>query len=289
MPATTLLEELLDLLDLRPDGEDRYAAEHSRAAVATAHVFGGLVAAQAVVAAGRTVDPVRAIHSLHGYFLRPGDATLPLHLEVSRSRDGRSFSHRQVAAVQAGRPIAEFSMSFATPRPGLAHQGEAPDVSPPDASRPDHLVLAELPEDIGPYGTSLNAFDLRTVGLGPGWFSERAPVEQPTYIWKRAAGELPADTDALLHAALFAYASDMRILHPITRPHGLAMYGRDVRPASIDHTVWFHRPVRADVWTLWQLDSPWAADGRGFTRASVYDETGTLVASAAQEGLIVLP
>lgn len=285
-PWTTPLPELIDLLALTELGADRFAAGHSRASVATRHVFGGLVAAQALVAAGGTVAPGRPPHSLHAYFLRPGDASLPLHLEVERSRDGRSFSHRHVVAVQDGRSIMELSCSFAEPRAGLEHQASAPPAAAPSVVRPDHEVLAALPDVISRYGTSLDAFELRTVGLGPGWFRARVAAEEPTLVWKRAAGTTP--DDPLLQAALLVYASDMRILHPVVRPHGLAMYDADVLPATIDHAVWFHRPARADQWLLWRCDSPWAGDGRGFVRASVYDEAGTLVASAAQEGLVRL-
>lgn len=285
-PWTTPLPELVALLDLARRGDDLFDARHSRAAVTTGHVFGGLVAAQALVAAGRTVEPDRHVHSLHAYFLRPGNASLPLQLEVERTRDGRSFSHRRVAAVQDGRAIAELSCSFALPRDGVRHQARGPHAPAPESLRPDHEVLAEMPEVVSPYGTSPDAFDLRTVGLGPGWFGERVPPEEPTLVWKRASGPVP--DEPLVHAALLAYASDMRILHPVLRPHGRSMYGDDVRPATIDHAVWFHAPVRAEDWLLWQCDSPWAADGRGFVRATVYDTDGALVAEAAQEGLISL-
>lgn len=285
-PWTTPLDELVDLLVLTARHGDRFDARHSRAAVATGHVFGGLVAAQALMAAGRTVARDRHVHSLHAYFLRPGDASLPLRLEVERTRDGRSFSHRRVSAVQDGRAIAELSCSFAGPRDGVRHQARGPLAPEPDSLRPDHEVLEEMPDVVSRYGTSPDAFDLRTVGLGPGWFSERVPPEQPTLVWKRAAGPVP--DDPLVQAALLAYASDMRILHPVLRPHGRSMYGDDVRPATIDHAVWFHAPARVEDWLLWRCDSPWAADGRGFVRATVYDTEGVLVAEAAQEGLISL-
>ncbi|MEZ0579419.1 acyl-CoA thioesterase [Nocardioides sp. MH1] len=281
---TTPLPELIDLLELAPAGTDRFAARHARVSVTTGHVFGGLVAAQALVAAGATVDPARLPHSMHTYFLRPGNASRPLHLEVGRSRDGRSFSQRQVVAVQDDRPIAELSFSFAAARAGLAHQVAAPAAEGPAGVRPDHEVLAELPGEVMPYATTLDAFEVRTVGLGPDWFRAVEPPEQPTLVWMRATG--PAPEDPLVHAALLVYASDMRILHPALRPHGRSMYDADVLPASIDHAVWFHRPVPVDQWLLWRCDSPWAGDGRALVRASVYDGAGTLVASAAQEGLI---
>ena len=286
-PWTTLLPELVDLLQVRDRGGDRFEAEHSQASLTTRHVFGGLVAAQALVAAGRTVPADRPVHSLHAYFLRPGDASLPLHLEVDRTRDGGSFSHRRVTAVQGGRAIVEMSCSFALPRDGLVHQTAAPAAPDPETLRPDPEVLAGMPfAGVTRYGTSPDAFDLRTVGLGPGWFESRVQAGEPTLLWTRAAGPVP--DDPLVRAALFTFASDMRILHPVLRPHGLAMYGVDVRPAPIDHAVWFHRAPEVDGWLLWRLDSPWAGDGRGFVRATVHDAHGALVAEAAQEGLIRL-
>ncbi|MCL2542252.1 MAG: thioesterase family protein [Nocardioidaceae bacterium] len=285
-PWTTPFPELLTLLEIAADGTDRFDAPHSRAAGVTGHVFGGLVAAQALVAAGRTVDTDRAAHSLHAYFLRPGDPTVPITLEVERSRDGRSFSHRRVMAVQRGRAIVEMSCSFATPRSGVRHHLGLPDAPPPDSQRPDHEVLAELRHGFSRYATSEDAFELRTVGMGPGWFEAKVPPEQPTLVWKRATGTAPADP--LLRAALFTYASDMRILHPALRPHGRSMYAEDVRPATIDHAVWFHGPLPVDDWMLWRCESPWAADGRAFVRATVHTTAGDLVAEAAQEGLLAL-
>lgn len=285
-PWTTLLPELVELLAVRDRGGDRFDAEHSDASLATRHVFGGLVAAQALVAAGRTVPEGRPVHSLHAYFLRPGDASLPLHLEVDRTRDGGSFSHRRVAAVQGGRAIVEMSCSFALPREGLEHRVPAPRAPAPEELRPDHEVLSEMPVEVTRYGTSPDAFDLRTVGLGPGWFENRVAAGEPTLLWTRAAGPVP--DDPLVRAALLTFASDLRILHPVLRPHGLAMYGIDVRPATIDHSVWFHGAPNVDDWLLWRLDSPWAGDGRGFVRATVHDASGALVAEAAQEGLIRL-
>lgn len=283
---TTPLPELIDLLELAPAGTDRFAARHARVSVHTGHVFGGLVAAQAVIAAGSTVGPDRLPHSMHTYFLRPGDATRPLQLEVGRSRDGRSFSHRHVVAVQDDQPIAELSLSFAVRGTGLEHQVTAPPAAGPAGLLPDHQILAALDTDVMPYATNLDAFEVRTAGLGPDWFRSVERPEQPTLVWMRATG--PAPEDPLVNAALLAYASDMRILHPALRPHGLSMYDDGVRPASIDHSVWFHRAVPVDQWLLWQCDSPWAGAGRTLVRATVFDRSGTLVASAAQEGLIRL-
>ena len=285
-PWTTPLDELVPLLDLAERDRDEFEAGHSRAAVHTGHVFGGLVAAQALVAAARTVEPARRVHSLHAYFLRRGDASVPITLQVERTRDGGSFSHRRVTALQHGRAIVELASSFARPLEGVAHQLPAPDAPQPEEIRPEHDVLAEL-GGVSPYATNLDAFELRTAGLGPDWYTTKAPVEESTLVWKRTTG--PVAADPVLLAALFTYASDMRILHPILRPHALSMMDGGAVAATIDHAVWFHRPPRPDAWTLWVNDSPWAGDGRGLGRTSVYDADGTLVATVAQEGLIRIP
>jgi acyl-CoA thioesterase-2 len=285
-PPAILFADLLPLLDIADLGDDRFEAGHSELARVTGHVFGGLLAAQALVAAGRTVDPARTVHSLHAYFLRPGDATLPLHLEVTRSRDGRSFSHRRVDAIQDGKTILELSCSFALPREGLEHQHPAPAAPDPEGLRNDHDVLRELLPGAPRPGMSPEAFDIRTAGLDRAWLTEPAPVGAPTQVWMRAGGEVPADP--LLRAALLVFASDLRSLHPVVRPHGRSLYDEDVRPATIDHAVWIHRVPPVDEWLLWCWDSPWAADGRGFVRATTYDRRGGRGAEATQAGVIRL-
>lgn len=282
---TTGLDELVTLLDLVPRGHDEFEAGHSRAARFTGHVFGGLVAAQAVVAAARTVDPARRIHSLHAYFLRRGDAAVPITVRVDRTRDGGAFSHRRVSAVQDGSVIVELACSFALPLDGVAHQLPAPAAPAPDDLRPEHEVLREI-AGVSPYGTNVDAFELRVDGLGPDWYETKAPVDDRTLVWKRTTG--PVADDPVLQAALFTYASDMRILHPILRPHALSMMDGGAMGATVDHAAWFHRAPRVDEWTLWVNDSPWAGEGRGLGRTSVYDAGGTLLATVAQEGLIRL-
>lgn len=280
---TTPLDELVPLLDIEPLDSDEFAAAHSRAAVFTGHVFGGLVAAQAVVAASRTVDPARRIHSLHAYFLRRGDAAEPITLRVERTRDGGAFSHRRVSALQHGRAIVELACSFALPLDGIEHQAPPPSAPGPDGIRPEHEVLGEI-ADVSSYGTNIDAFELRVAGLGPDWYTAKAPVEDPTLVWKRTTG--PVAEDPVLRAALFTYASDMRILHPILRPHALSMMDGGALGATVDHALWFHQQPVVDEWTLWVNDSPWAGEGRGLGRTSVYDAAGTLLATVAQEGLI---
>lgn len=285
-PWTTPLSELIPLLDLGVIDEDRFEGQQSRASVVTNHVFGGLVGAQAVAAATRTVTDERSIHSLHTYFVRPGDPHEPITFEVDRVRDGRSVSHRRVSARQHGRAIMEMSCSFTLPRPGLEHQPTMPAAPDPVTVPLDTDVIRAIGEVSSPYGSAADAFQLRTIGLGEGWFRTQAPVEQATLQWVRADGEVP--DDPALHAALFTFASDMRILHPGLRPHGRSLYDDDVAPATIDHAVWFHRPPRVDDWMLWVYDSPWAGSSRAFCRAGVYAPDGTMIASAAQEGLLRL-
>jgi acyl-CoA thioesterase II len=283
-----LFDDLIPILDVDDLGDDRFEAAHSSLARATGHVFGGLLAAQTLVAAGRTVDPARKVHSLHSYFLRPGNANLPIHLEVTRSRDGGSFSHRRVDAVQDGKTILELSCSFTLPRDGLEHQHAAPDAPAPEALPRDHDILRELVPGWPAASSGAECFDVRTVGFGPEWLSEPTSVDEPAQVWMRAGGAV-AD-DPLLRAALLAFASDLRSLHSVVRPHGHSLYDDHVRTATIDHSVWIHRVPPVDEWLLWEWDSPWARSGRGFVRAAAYDQRGVMVAEAAQEGLVrVLP
>lgn len=276
--------KLVELLDIERLDLDLFRGRQPE--TTRQRVYGGQVAAQALLAADHTVDGDYAVHSLHSYFLRPGDAGVPISLEVERVRDGRAFSHRRVRAVQHGRAIVEASLSFAVPEEGVSHQ-VAPPAAPAPGSVPSDIdVLASLPGFTSRYGTSADAFELRTVGLGADWFTTATPPEEPTLVWMRADGEVP--DDPVVHAALLTYASDLRIMHPMLRPHARSMYGTDVRPATVDHTVWFHSPARVDDWLLWRMDSPWAGHGRGLCRAAVHAPDGGLLASAAQEGLVRL-
>lgn len=271
------LDELVGLLDLEEVGTDHYRGGHTAMSAQLDHVFGGLVAAQALVAAGRTVAADRAPHSLHAYFLRPGDHRVPMELHVARNRDGGSLSHRTISVEQDGEVIAALSGSFARPLEGPEHQLEAPATVGPDELRPDHEVAAAL-DDVHPAAKVIDGFELRTAPRGAADGTHR--------MWLRAAGTVGADP--LLNAALLVYASDLRVLQPILRPHHINQLGsaRRVMPATIDHTVWFHAPARVEAWHLMVSDSPWAADGRGLARGSVFDADGRLVASVAQEAMV---
>lgn len=277
-PGGVPLAELIALLDLEEFGSDRFRGAHTAMSATLDHVFGGLVMAQALVAAGRTVAPERAPHSLHAHFLRAGDHREPMTLHVRRTRDGGSLSHRRVVVEQHARAIAELTLSFALEMPGPEHQAAMPAAPAPETLPPDHEMLGESAH---PAARAIDAFELRTVGLT----SETG--QEHLRLWLRAAG--PAPEDPLLHAALFAYASDLRILEPILRRHGGSLLRRPDPSwvgTTLDHTVWFHSPVRVDDWLLLVADSPAARSGRGLARGSAYDSAGLLVAGVAQEALL---
>jgi acyl-CoA thioesterase-2 len=251
-------------------------------------VFGGQVLGQALKAASATIDDGRVVHSLHAYFLRRGDFTKPIVYSVDRSRDGGSFSTRRVVAIQDGEQIFICSASFQTPESGLDYQASAPPVPPPEELKPLHNPSAEeidkLPEKLRRWLKIERPFEFRPVQpynpLAP---VATAPVRQ---IWMRAVDKLP-DDDAL-HRCLLAYISDYWLLDTSTMPHGSSFLRGNLIMASIDHAIWFHRPVRVDEWLLYSLDSPSSSGARGFARGSLYSRDGVLVASTAQEGLIRL-
>jgi acyl-CoA thioesterase-2 len=273
------LAALLQLLELERL-EDNIFRGASRD-IGSPQVYGGQVLGQALKAAYATVEPERVAHSLHAYFLRRGDFNAPIVYFVDRARDGHSFSSRRVTAIQHGEQIFNLSASFQRPEPGFEHQSAMPQVPPPEALPDVELhaeLLARLPE-------KLRQFHLR----GRPFASRSAPplaaVPATTQcLWVRAVDRLP-DDDAL-HRCLLAYASDFYLLPTATVPHGQEKPGQQFMLASIDHAMWFHRPVRVDEWLLCVTDSPIATGARGFTRGSVFDRSGRLVASLAQEGLM---
>ena len=251
-------------------------------------VFGGQVLGQALKAASATIDDGRVVHSLHAYFLRRGDFTKPIVYSVDRSRDGGSFSTRRVLAIQDGEQIFICSASFQRPETGLDYQATMPQVAPPEElkafSKPPPEVLEKLPDKLRRWLQIERPFEFRPVQqynpLAP---VATAPVRQ---IWMRAVDKLP-DDDAL-HRCLLAYMSDYWLLDTSTMPHGSSFLRGNLIMASIDHAIWFHRPVRVDEWLLYSLDSPSSSGARGFARGSLYSRSGVLVASTAQEGLIRL-
>ncbi|GLW45445.1 acyl-CoA thioesterase II [Streptomyces sp. NBRC 14336] len=283
------LQDLLDLLDLEQIEENIFRGQ-SRPAVVP-RVFGGQVAAQALVAAGRTVPADRAPHSLHAYFLRMGDPGAPIVYNVERMRDGRSFTTRRVVAVQHGRPIFALSASFQTHEEGLDHQAPMP-AAPDPATLPtsgDRLRrYAHLdPRVVEHFLSAREAVDLRYVDEPPyGKFGE--PREPHSQVWFRTNGKL--GDDPLLHVVLATYVSDMTLLDSVLLAHGRGGWAiGDVVGASLDHAMWFHRPFRADEWLLYDQESPSASGGRGLGQARIYTQDGRLAVSVIQEGVVRVP
>ncbi len=249
-------------------------------------VFGGQVLGQALMAALRTVEEARPIHSLHGYFLLGGDPNHPIVYDVERTRDGGSFTTRRVKAIQHGRIIFTMSASFHKDEESYVHQALMPDVPPPEGlpgvAELMGQMLDKLPETMRRYWARQHPIDLRPVDISRYLSREPGPAFQ--HIWMRANGSL-AD-DAKIHACILAYASDFTLLDTALVPHGKLLFDPDVQLASLDHAMWFHRPFRADEWLLYTQDSPNTSGARGFCRGSVFTRDGRLIASVAQEGLI---
>ena len=282
---TKALDDMLDLLDLERIENDVFrglSPQEERM-----RVFGGQVAGQALIAAGRTVEDsetVRPVHSLHAYFLRPGDPNIPILYLVDRIRDGRSFTTRRVAAVQRGEAIFHLSASFHVPEVGVSHQDPMPDV-------PDPETLPTWSERMAPYARNLGErfnrprpIDVRYVGE-PIRTSPASAVRSPHHqLWFRSDGNLP--DDPLLHACVVAYASDMTLLDTVMLPHGLIWDMDKGTQASLDHAMWFHRPFRADDWLLYDQTSPTAASARGLAMGEIFTRDGDLAVSVVQEGLL---
>jgi acyl-CoA thioesterase II len=269
-----VLEELdVDLFrGLQPDTERQ-------------RVFGGQVAAQSVVAANRSVDAAFVMHSLHSYFLRPGDPAVPIVYDVERIRDGRSFATRRVMARQHGRPIYYLTANFQKPEDGFEHQDRMPPVVGPDEGvRMSDLAGQRGPEAAQEWEREWSALDVRYLGTSAMGLPEDPDHPARAQLWIRIAGDL--GDDQLTHRAAFTYASDLTLLGAALVPHGVRFGIPGMQMASLDHTVWFHRPFRADRWWLYDQVSPTAVGGRGLATARVFTEDGTLVATVAQEGLI---
>lgn len=280
--SDTALVRLLRLLDLEKIEEDVFRGLSP--AEPTQRVFGGQVLAQALVAATRTVDPRRACHSFHGYFLRPGDPQVPILYQVDRSRDGASFTARRVVAVQHGVQIFTLAASFQREESGFEHRSQMPVVPEPESLEDDQQLLLRDPGLKAPmrqWVARERPFETRSVlGRGLGDRPARPAVD---HIWLKTRGVLPDNADT--HRALLAFVSDMSLLDTALLPHGKSIFS-DVQVASLDHAMWFHRPFRADDWLLYAQDSPSASGARGFNRGAIYRRDGVLVASVAQEGLI---
>jgi acyl-CoA thioesterase-2 len=278
------LKELLEILDLEQIENDIFrgrSPEDRRQ-----RVFGGQVAGQALVAAGRTVPLNRPVHSLHAYFIRPGDPLVPIVYTVDRIRDGRSFTTRRVIAIQHGKAIFTLSASFQVAEDGPEHQTAMPEVPAPETLPPyrDRLVPV-FGERFADEFTRRHPFDLRHV-TPLTWEAVKDPslITPESKVWLKIDRDLP--DDPLLHVCLMTYASDMTLLDTVLLNHGLAWGDRRTIGASLDHAMWFHRPFRADQWLLYAQDTPFAGGARGLARGQVFTQSGELVVSVMQEGLI---
>jgi acyl-CoA thioesterase-2 len=281
-----VLQDLLDLLDLEPLEVNMFRGQSRD--LGGKSVYGGQVIGQALVAAARTVEG-SVPHSLHAYFLRPGDMAQPIVYEVDRVRDGRSFTARRVQSIQNGQPILSMIASFQKPEDGLSHQVTMPDVAPPEKLEFAHVLRQrwanaqpDLPERLR--AALLRELAIEFKPVRP-WNPLQPDVREPVqHIWLRAAGRLP--DDPLLHTCVLAYASDFNLLSTAMLPHGKSWFSREMIVASIDHALWFHRDVRADDWLLYAMDAPTSQGARGFSRGLIFDRQGRLVCSVVQENLM---
>ena len=275
---------LLDLLNLEQIEINIFRGQSHK--TGSPQVFGGQVLGQALLAASKTVDGF-AIHSLHAYFLRGGDMDAPILYDVERIRDGRSFCTRRVVAIQHGRPIFNMSASFQVDEEGLSHQIEMPQVPTPDELSDDRSIKTAIIEKRGgtfdPYSSPDWPLDVRRCeDTLPRRKQKIMPAVQNT--WFRIRETLP--DDSITQKAALAYASDLNLLTTATLPHGISFIQPDVRIASLDHAMWFHRPFNCNDWLLYATESPSSSAGRGFNRGNIFNTAGELVASSTQEGLI---
>jgi acyl-CoA thioesterase-2 len=279
--SQTAVDDLIQLLDLEPIEVNIFRGSSPKDD--RQRVFGGQVAGQALVAASRTVDDeTRTIHSMHAYFLRPGDPTVPILYEVDRIRDGRSFTTRRVVAIQHGQAIFNLAASFQVPEEGLEHDFVMPSAPDPESLPTRRERMEPFADQLGDLLDRPQAIDTRIAD----WSIEDRARSLPPYqqVWLRADGTLP--DDPLIHTIVLTYASDMTLLDTALLPHGGTWFNPTLFMASLDHAMWFHRPFRADEWLLYSQDTPTATSGRGLARGLVYSQGGQLVASVVQEGLI---
>ena len=276
------LADLLQLLELEPLEVNLFRGESRD--IGAPQVFGGQVLGQALTAAAATVEG-RVVHSLHAYFLRRGDVNAPIVYQVDRSLDGHSFTNRRVVAIQHGEQIFNMTASFQVSESGYDHQIDMPQVPPPE-SLPDPApapeLLDKLPDKVRRFFSQRRPFEFRLVQ--PVDYLKPRPAPPLRQIWVRAVGKV--GDDEMLHRRLLAYVSDFFLLDTATLPHGTSFLKPSLIMATIDHAMWFHRPLRVDDWLLCAMDSPSASGARGYSRAGIFARDGRLVASAAQEGLI---
>src|ERR1700761_6026352 len=280
----SLAQGLVDLLDVEELDRDLYRGKRQPGGIG--RVFGGQVIAQALQAAQRSADEPKAAHSLHAYFMRPGNEDYPIIYRVVRDFEGRSFATRRVIAMQRGEPILNMACSLQLPEEGLHHQDPMPDMPDPDTLQSEHELrlgmIDQIPEKFRRHMLRSRPIEIRPVNPR-NWF---APTPQPAvqHSWFRIVA--PIGDDPAIHRAVLAYASDMTLLGTCLMPHGVNWLTHKVQTASLDHAIWFHEDFRADEWLLYTTDAPWSGHARGFNRGRIYARDGRLVASVAQEGLI---
>ena len=284
---TTAMETVLSILDLERLEHNLYRGRSPQ--VGWQRVFGGQVIGQALVAAQRTVAAERHVHSLHAYFMRPGDPAVPIIYEVDRIRDGGSFTTRRVVAIQHGHAIFSLSASFQKDEAGLDFQAQpVRDIPPPDKLLSEKQLIEQfidhVPENIRLYWKRARPIEFKPVNLQHYFSREKQPPHQDVYF--RATGPVP--DERTIQTALLAYFSDMMLLDTATFPHGRMVFDPELQMASLDHAMWFHAPCKLDGWLLYSMDTPFSGGSRGLARGSIYDADGRLIASVAQEGLMRL-
>ncbi|MCM2475382.1 acyl-CoA thioesterase II [Rhizobium sp. CG5] len=280
----TAMDQLIRTLDLENLEVNLFRGSSPQ--VGWQRVFGGQVIAQALMAAQRCVEADRFVHSLHAYFMRPGDPAVPILYQVERIRDGASFATRRVVAIQHGKAIFSMSASFQLEEEGFDHQVAMPDIKPPEALMGEtefrEVFLSQAPENVRKYWGRERPVEIRPVSLVH--YLTKDKLKPEAHIWVRPTGTVPDDRH--YQSAVLAYLSDMTLLDTSLYAHGRSIFDPSLQVASLDHAMWFHRPSALDDWLLYTQDSPSAFGGRGMTRGSLYSRSGSLIASVAQEGLI---
>lgn len=282
MKKTSELNQLLDVQDI---GDNQFLGQPQ--AGEKGRLFGGQVLGQALMAAAKTVDANKLVHSSHNYFVRPGDAELPVRYQVFLDLDGRSFSNRRVVAFQEDKPILNLTASFQGVEPGLEHQQDAPDLPDPDNLLSDEQLADKYKDDLNPdvhqLVTRERPVEIRSVDESAHFLV--TPKKRHQTVWFRVRGDLA--NSQMLHRAALAYASDTALLGTCTRPHGLSWAKGNLIAASIDHALWIHdNNIQVNEWMAYVMDTPWAGNARGMNRGSIFSQDGRLLASVAQEGLI---
>lgn len=279
------VQELVELLGLESIGVNRFRGHCQD--LGFRNLFGGQVLGQSLSAASQTLpDGEWSPHSLHAYFLRAGNVTDTIEFEVECVRDGRSFAMRQITASQKGKAILKMMCSFQRPEDGFEHQDKMPEVKGPEGILSQlelsRMFKDQFPDSVRDIFTAEKPIEIRTINptniFAP---KKEDPIK---HVWMKA--DAPLANDPLQHASVLTYATDFNLIGTATMPHGVSFYQKDMQVASLDHSIWFHRPVKIDEWLLYSIDSPNASGGRGFSRGQIFNQKGELVASVAQEGLI---